>query len=210
MPEPSQNTKTKTRFRPPGETCYWFQGKGKGYSKSKPCEGSNASRCSRMLRDRRKHLRKKGRHCCLANKIACKKETFLWVLDSVLWAWVPNMNLSHQVSLRKSRIEMLEIAEQERNALEKDKQELLLGGRDGSSSSFLSPTSLCQDDLSPAWLVCKLWSWWCCHVMMNVMMTCWCNLHFDETLDQGATHQDDPKRRARQGFNGKREAGTDA
>ena len=43
----------------------------------------------------------------------------------------------HQVSLRKSRIEMLEIAEQERNALEKDKQELLLGGRDGSLS-FLS------------------------------------------------------------------------
>ena len=32
---------------------------------------------------------------------------------------------------------MLEIAEQERNALEKDKQELLLGGRDGSLS-FLS------------------------------------------------------------------------
>ena len=45
---------------------------------------------------------------------------------------------------------MLEIAEQERKALEKDKQELLLGGRDGSSSCFLSPTSLCQDDLSPA------------------------------------------------------------
>ena len=40
----------------------------------------------------------------------------------------------HQVSLRKSRVEMLEIAEQERNALEKDKQELLLGGRDGSFS----------------------------------------------------------------------------
>ena len=47
----------------------------------------------------------------------------------------------HEVSLRKSRIEMLEIAEQERNALEKDKQELLLGGRDGSIS-FLSPTKL--------------------------------------------------------------------
>ena len=51
----------------------------------------------------------------------------------------------HQVSLRKSRIEMLEIAEQERNALEKDKQELLLGGRDGSLS-FLSHGSLCQDE----------------------------------------------------------------
>ena len=36
---------------------------------------------------------------------------------------------------------MLEIAEQERNALEKDKQELLLGGRDGSIS-FRSPTRL--------------------------------------------------------------------
>ena len=42
----------------------------------------------------------------------------------------------HEVSLRKSRIEMLEIAEQERNALEKDKQELLLGGREGSISLF--------------------------------------------------------------------------
>ena len=56
----------------------------------------------------------------------------------------------HEVSLRKSRIEMLEIAEQRRNALEKDNQELLLGGRDGSISlinndkyiSFLSPTML--------------------------------------------------------------------
>ena len=40
---------------------------------------------------------------------------------------------------------MLEIAEQERNALEKDKQELLLGGRDGNIP-FRSPKSLCQDD----------------------------------------------------------------
>ena len=44
--------------------------------------------------------------------------------------------IKYQVSLRKSRIEMLEIAEQERNALEQDKQdslareklELMLGG----------------------------------------------------------------------------------
>ena len=44
---------------------------------------------------------------------------------------------------------MLEMAEQERNALEKDKQELPLGGRDGSISTFLGPTiSLCQDALS--------------------------------------------------------------
>ena len=44
---------------------------------------------------------------------------------------------------------MLEIAEQERNALEKDKEELPLGGRDGSISTFLGPTrSLCQDDSS--------------------------------------------------------------
>ena len=57
------------------------------------------------------------------------------------------MKYHQQVSLRKSRIEMLEIAEQERNALEKDKEELLLGGRDGSLS-FLSHTSLCQDESS--------------------------------------------------------------
>ena len=44
---------------------------------------------------------------------------------------------------------MMENAEQERNALEKDKQELLLGGRDGSLS-FGSHTSLCQDDSSLA------------------------------------------------------------
>ena len=47
---------------------------------------------------------------------------------------------------------------------------------------------------------------------MKDMMTCLdaarCNLHSDETPGKGATHQDDPKRRARQGFTGKREAGT--
>ena len=49
--------------------------------------------------------------------------------------------------MRKSRIEMLEIAAQEKNALEKDKQELLLGGRDGSLAC-LSHTSWCQDESS--------------------------------------------------------------
>ena len=38
-------------------------------SKSRPFEGSNASRCSRMQRIRRKHLRKKSRKCCLANNL---------------------------------------------------------------------------------------------------------------------------------------------
>ena len=61
----------------------------------------------------------------------------------------------HEVSLRKSRIEMLEIAEQRRNALEKDNQELLLGGRDGSISLiniflFSVPQCLCQGDSSLA------------------------------------------------------------
>ena len=77
----------------------------------------------------------------------------------------PTSSKHHQVSLRKSRIEMLEIAEQERNALEKDKQELLLGGRDGSIS-FRSPTMLVSRWFSSlAWFVCKLWLWGCCHVM---------------------------------------------
>ena len=56
-------------------------------------------------------------------------------------------NFNQASCMRKSRIEMLEIAEQEKNALEKDKQELLLGGRDGSLSS-LSHTSWCRDESS--------------------------------------------------------------
>ena len=47
VPNTRTSKNTKIRFGPLGETCccYWFQHEGKGYSKSKPCEGSNESRC---------------------------------------------------------------------------------------------------------------------------------------------------------------------